>query len=181
MPSPLSLYKELTRRSQKYLRELDPRDVELVRRYQEASDINSLLRSGALQQPPRTPWHATRLDEAEILDRVLREAPTLPEDLTVFRAAPSSAYPGTEQGFLSTSFDRRGASDFLDALNSEFEPATMHRISVQNGTPYLAPHDLVEEYVDQRELIFPRGARLLRNEEGGLDFLRGKYAAGGVV
>lgn len=181
MPSPLSLYRELVRRSKSYLRELPPKDVELVRRYQEASDINHLLRSGALQQPPRTPWHATRLDEMENLDRILRDAPGLPEDLVVHRAAPRGVYPAEEKGFLSTSFSEDGARDFLEAFDSTYDPATMYRIAVPWKTPFIAPHNLVEEYAGQKELIFPRGSMLLNNEEGSLDFLRGKYAEGGLV
>lgn len=177
----LSLYRELVRRSQKYLSQLPPKEIELVRRYQEASDINSLLRSGELSGTPRSPWHDARRIEAETLDRVLRDAPTLPEDLRVYRAAPASVYPAEEKGFLSTSATRNGARDFLEAMDSTFDPFRMYSINVSEGVPYLAPHNLVPEYVGQRELIFPRGSLLLDSEDGTLDYLRGKYAEGGRV
>jgi hypothetical protein len=176
----LSLYNELVRRSKNYLRELPPKDVELVRRYQEASDINSLLRGGRLNAPANA-WYDARRAEVETLDRILAQAPTLPEDLVVHRAAPRGVYPGEEAGFLSTSFDKNGAWDFLEAIDPTHDPATMYQISVQNGTPFIAPHNLVEEYMGQKELIFPRGSMLLNGEYNALDYLRGKYAEGGQV
>lgn len=181
MPSPLSMYKELVRRSQNYLRELSPKDVELVRRYQEASDINGLLRSGALSGVAKTPWHEQRRIEAETLDRILRDAPTLPEDMTVYRAAPRRVYPDEERGFLSTSFSPSATHDFL--MHEPGDPYEVFRINVGADTPYLAPgSSLAPEYAPQRELIFPRGAMLLRSEdEKGLDYLRGNYAEGGLV
>lgn len=180
MPSPLSLYRELTKQTKKYLHGLDAKDVELVRRYQEASDINGLLRRGDLAGVPKTPWHNARRIEAETLDRILREAPTLPEDIVVHRAAPRGVYPAEEKGFLSTSATKDGAWDFMSAMDSTYEPFTMYHINVLGDTPFLAPHDLVPEYSGQRELIFPRGSMLLPSEYGGgLDYLRGKYAGGG--
>ena len=182
MPSPLSLYRELTKQTRNYLRELSPKDVELVRRYQEASDINELLRRGALGGVAKTPWHEQRRIETETLDRILREAPVLPEDLRVFRAAPRGVYPAEEKGYLSTSFSRDGAKDFLSAMDSTLDPHDMYMINVTGDTPYLAPHNLVPDYTGQKELIFPRGAMLLRSEdERGLDYLRGNYAEGGLV
>lgn len=181
MAGPLSLYRELARRSQKYLRELPEKDVEVVRRYQEASDINSLLRSGALEGAPRNAWHDARRIEAEILDRVLRDAPTLPEDIVVHRAAPKGVYPAEEKGFLSTAATPSGAWDFMEAMDSRYDPFEMYRILVNSETPFLAPGNLVPEYSGQKELIFPRGAKLLRGDDDNLEYLRGKYAEGGRV
>jgi hypothetical protein len=181
---PLALYRYLAEQSKKYMKGLSAREIELLRDYQEASDINHYLRNGLTERPRPTEYQQTRIDDAMTMDRILAEAPRMPEPRSVYRAAPSGVYPGEEKGFLSTSFDRDGAGDFLGqfdpSMDKDFPELRMHDILIPEGTPHLALDDLVPEYAEQRELLFPRGGTLSPFGKS-LAYRRGKYAGGGPV
>lgn len=141
--------------------------------YQEGSWINDVLRRD-LAEKEKYKHHLGTLDE------ILRNAPTLPEDLRVYRGATPGVYPAEEPGYLSTTLDRHIARDW--PTGDTGGPGKLYTIDIPGGTPYVMPLDLIEEYAHQNELILPRGGMLLQEPStGALNYLRGKYAEGGAV
>lgn len=167
------LRKKLRSDAAKYLRALSGIDRTELATYQGGSWINDVLRRNR-------PLNVGEKYYTDRLDRILREAPQLPEDLRVYRGATPGVYPGPERGYLSTTLDRNIARDWpIMDVNGRGQ---LYSIDVNEGTPFVMPLNIVPEYHNQDELIFPRGAQLLHEPStGALNYLRGKYARGGRV
>lgn len=184
MSGPLKLMKLLAANSAKYVRELDPAARAVLTHYQELPDVNTALRSGAVYPG----------NDILTLDRILREAPRLPEDVVVHRGAPRGVYPGKEPAYLSTAFDEADAQGFthpdIEAL-ADLPPelrdrgAQVYHVKVRGDTPFVMPGNLVPWYGEKSELLFPRGATLRPSQDGlpgWLDYLRDfRFAEGGSV
>lgn len=156
------LLKKLQSDSRRYLSRLDPLTRHELSEYQQGSWINDALRRNLLPE--------TALPVRERLDSALQEAPTLPEDLRVYRGAPRGVYPGLERGYLSTSLRKDEAANFLEPSSE------LYSIDVEGGTPYLMPLNLNREWGGQQELIFPRNSMLLREPStGALNYLFGGF------
>lgn len=172
MSGPLTLLKKLQADSRRYLSALSPEQKGELAAYQEGSWINDVLRRGREKDVHKR--HIATLDE------IIGNAPRLPEDLRVYRGATPGVYPAEERGYLSTTLKRNIARDWPTADTGG--PGELYTIDVPGDTPFLMPLDVVEEYLHQQELIFPRGSMLLREPStGALNYLRGKYATGGRV
>lgn len=163
--------------SRRYLGALSQLQRHNLSEYQEASWINDILRNRDINEER----NAGYLRLVNDLDEILRNAPTAPEDLRIYRSAPRTVYPGRERGYLSGTIDKRVADNWPSWMG-ETDNHTTHNIDIMEGTPYVMPLDLMPEYLNQKEIILPRDSLLLQEPSTGvLNYLRGKYKIGGRV
>jgi hypothetical protein len=176
-----NVYKYLQDLSEKYLNQLDPKDQHAVQLYQHAGDVlNEHLRgapdhppySGAEELAPLHPNDPSVASNAELvarLDRIIREGPKTPEDVTLYRGMQRIQQPTPQPGYLSTSASRQAAKDY----------GPLQRVQVGGGTPALAT-DLNPDWLDlpQREVILPRGGLLTPTDK---DMVQYSKADGGKV
>ena len=142
---------------EKYIRELKDQDLEAIYTHLEGPYMDTV-------PAYNTPEHA------EAMNRIIRGAPRIPEDITVYRGSserymlPENRYP------LTTTFEEGSADAYAegweDVVGAE-NPALLAEIEVPRGSPGLTFREETFEDIFGRAMPFGDEAELLLPQQTG--------------